>query len=99
MSLPNRRNPYSFDEFLNELHSVDFYLNDKFLIKTVKHYCSDSMPDLHTKIAEFSGNVSRRWRELADEIAKPESRPYLEHYDAHNHRIDRIVETSTNKDT
>ncbi len=91
MSLPDRRNPYSFDEFLNELHSVDFYLDDKFLIKVVKHHCSDSMPDLQTKIAEFSGKVSRRWRELADEIAKPESRSYLQHYDAHNHRIDRIV--------
>lgn len=91
MSLPNRHNPYSFDEFLNNLSLVDFYLDDEFLIKTVKHYCSNSMPELHKKMTEFSRKVSRRWKELADQIAKPELRPYVEYYDAHNHRVDRIV--------
>jgi putative acyl-CoA dehydrogenase len=91
MSLPDRRNPYSFDGFLNNLYSVDFYLDDPFLIKIINHYCSDLMPDLHDEIAKFSLNVSGRWRELADNIAGPQSLPHIEHYDAHNHRIDRIV--------
>lgn len=91
MSLPDRRNPYSFDEFLENLYSVDFYLDDPFLIKIINHYCSDLMPDLHNEVAEFSLKVSGRWRELADNIAGPELRPYIEHYDAHNHRIDRLV--------
>ncbi|MCL5124118.1 MAG: acyl-CoA dehydrogenase [Deltaproteobacteria bacterium] len=91
MSLPDRNNPYSFDEFLNNLNSVDFYLDDPFLIKCVKRYCGDLLPKLHEKIVEFASKVSVRWRVLADRIAKPELRPYIEHYDAHNHRVDRII--------
>ena len=39
----------------------------------------------------LSPKVSRRWRDFADTIATPDRRPYMMHYDGHNHRIDRIV--------
>ncbi|MGC8658303.1 MAG: acyl-CoA dehydrogenase family protein [Desulfomonilaceae bacterium] len=91
MSLPDRNNPYSFDEFLNNLSLVDFYLDDEFLVKVVRHYCSDLMPELHQKMAEFSRKVSRKWKQLADQVARPEAWPHVEHYDAHNHRMDRII--------
>lgn len=91
MNLPDRRNPYSFDEFLEKLRSVDFYEDDPFLQKIVNHYCSDELPQLHDKLQQFSSKVSFQWRELADRIARPEVRPYIEHYDAFNHRMDRIV--------
>lgn len=91
MSLPNRNNPYSFTEFLERRDRFDFYRDDPFLQKLVKKYAADEWETLHEKLLEFSPKVSFRWRDLADRIAKPEVRPYIEHYDAYNNRIDRIV--------
>ncbi len=91
MSLPNRNNPYSFDEFLERRDNFDFYRDDPFLQKLVKKYAINEWEDLHEKLLQFSPKVSFRWKRLADDIAKPEMRPYIEHYDAYNHRIDRIV--------
>ena len=39
----------------------------------------------------LSAKASFRWRDMADAAARPENRPFLLHYDGHNHRIDRIV--------
>lgn len=91
MNLPNRDNPYSFDEFLERRNSFDFYRDDPFLQKTVKKYANADWESLNKSLLEFSPGVSFRWRDLADTIARPEARPYILHYDAHNHRIDRIV--------
>ena len=41
MSLPDRNNPYSFESFLNPLHSFDYYSDDPFLQKTLKHFAGD----------------------------------------------------------
>lgn len=91
MSLPNRNNPYSFTEFLERRDGFDFYRDDPFLQKLVKKYAAGEWETLHGKLLQFSPKVSFRWRDLADRIAKPEVRPYIEHYDAYNNRIDRIV--------
>ncbi|MFZ5643253.1 MAG: acyl-CoA dehydrogenase family protein [Bacillota bacterium] len=91
MSLPNRDNPYSFDEFLEKRNSFDFYRDDPFLQKIVKKYAYNEWESLNKTLLEFSPKVSFRWRDLADTIARPEARPYMLHYDAHDHRIDRIV--------
>lgn len=90
-SLANRDNPYSFDEYLEKLADFDFYADDPFLQRCVKHYCSEEWPALDETLRAYSPNVSFRMRGLADHIARKERHPYLEHYDAHNHRIDRIV--------
>ncbi|OAT82343.1 acyl-CoA dehydrogenase family protein [Desulfotomaculum copahuensis] len=91
MSLPDRDNPYSFDYFLARRNSFDFYRDDPFLQQTVKRYARVGWESLHENLLAFSPRVSFRWKELADTIARPEARPYILHYDAHNHRIDRIV--------
>ncbi|HMK35442.1 MAG TPA: acyl-CoA dehydrogenase family protein [Desulfomonilaceae bacterium] len=91
MTFPDRHNPYSFDSFIEILNSVDFYADDVFLQRAVRHYCSDELPELQDKLLQFSSKVSLRWRHLADRIARPEVRPYIEHYDAFNNRVDRIV--------
>lgn len=91
MTLPDRHNPYSFDEFVENRGAIDFYSDDPFLQRIVNHYCSDELPGLHDILLEFSSKVSFRWSQLADRIARPEVLPYIEHYDAFNHRIDRIV--------
>ncbi len=90
-SLANRDNPYSFDDFLEKLTHFDFYADDPFFQRCVKHYCADEWPALDLNLRAFSPNVSFRMRDLADHIARKERHPYLDHYDAHNHRIDRIV--------
>jgi alkylation response protein AidB-like acyl-CoA dehydrogenase len=91
MSLPDRNNPYSFEHFLNILHSFDFYADDPFLQKTLQHFARDEFVELDRKLLNFSPKVSFRWRPLADTGGKPNKLPYLEHYNAYNQRIDRIV--------
>jgi alkylation response protein AidB-like acyl-CoA dehydrogenase len=91
MSLPDRNNPYSFDAFLNLLHSFDFYADDPFLQKSLEYFAGDEFVELDRKLREFSPKVSFRWRPLADTGGNPNKLPLLEHYNAYNRRIDRIV--------
>ncbi len=91
MSYPNKNNPYNFDEFLAWRNSVDFYADDPFIQAVVKTYTGEAWQEIDQAAREFSPKVSFRWKDFADAIAVPEKRPYMTHYDAHNHRIDRIV--------
>ena len=91
MSLPDRNNPYNFDAFLAQRDNFDFYRDDPFLQRIVRKYAGDERDQLHEKLLAFSPKVSFRWRDMADSIARPEVHPQMLHYDAHNHRIDRIV--------
>ena len=91
MSLPDRNNPYSFENFLNTLHRFDFYTDDPFLQKTLTHFASEEFTELDLKLRTFSPKVSFRWSRLADTGGKPNKLPYIEHYNAFNQRIDRIV--------
>jgi alkylation response protein AidB-like acyl-CoA dehydrogenase len=91
MSLPNRHNPYSFEAFLKLLHDFDFYADDPFLQKVLKYFAGDEFVELDRKLREFSQKVSFRWRPLTDTGGNPKKLPYVEHYNAYNQRIDRIV--------
>ena len=91
MSLPDRNNPYSFDDYLAWREGADYYLEDAFFQKVVKHYAADEWERLDAAARVLSPKVSQRWRRLAEEAATPEKQPYIKHYDGHNHRIDRIV--------
>jgi hypothetical protein len=91
MSLPDRNNPYSFEAFLNLLHGFDFYADDPFLQKTLKYFAGDEFVELDRKLWECSPKVSFRWRPLSDTGGNPNKLPYVEHYNAYNRRIDRIV--------
>jgi len=91
MTLPDRNNPYSFENFLNLLHGFDFYADDPFLQKTLKYFAGDEFVELDRKLRKFSPKVSFRWRPLTDTGGKPNKLPYVEHYNAYNRRIDRIV--------
>jgi len=94
MSLPDRSNPYTFDAFLDRLHGFDFYADDPFLQKALKHFAGDEFVELDLKLREFSSKVSFRWRPLTDTGGCPNKLPYVEHYNAYNRRIDRIVRGS-----
>ena len=91
MPLPNRDNPYTFDDFLACRNSIDYYADDPFLQKVVRHFTGDGWERLDQAARLLSAKASFRWRDLADIAARPENRPSLLHYDGHHHRIDRIV--------
>jgi alkylation response protein AidB-like acyl-CoA dehydrogenase len=91
MSLPDRNNPYSFDDFLAWRKMVDYYADDPFIQKVLKHYTGDEWEQVDEAARAISLKASFRWREFAEIIAWPEKRPYMMHYDGHHHRIDRIV--------
>ena len=94
MGLSDRNNPYSFENFLNRTHRFDFYADDPFLQKTLKYFAGDQFAELDRKLRTFSPKVSHRWRPLADTGGKPNKLPFIEHYDAYNQRIDRIVRSA-----
>ena len=91
MSYANRNNMYSFDEYLKWRNMVNYYSDDTFFQKVLKKYTGDEFPDIHDSLVKMSDKVSYRWRDYSEAISRPEQRPYVMHFDGHNHRIDRIV--------
>ncbi|HBQ25283.1 MAG TPA: acyl-CoA dehydrogenase, partial [Syntrophomonas sp.] len=91
MSLPDRNNPYNFDEYLEWRENFDYYADDPFIQKVVQHFAGDDWERVDHEAREVSKKASFRWRQMAEAIAYPEKRPYIMHYDGHKHRIDRIV--------
>lgn len=91
MTLPTRNNPYKFDEYLSWRQNADYYRDDPFIQKVVKYYTGDDWETADREAREISQKVSYRWRDMAESVSWPEKRPYMMHYDGHNHRIDRIV--------
>lgn len=84
-------NPYSFAEFVSKRDSLNWYTDDDFLQKALKHFSGDSFPTVHANTQAFSIPLSHRWEQLAIHNARPENHPALLHYNAFNQRIDRIV--------
>ncbi len=91
MSSATRENPYSFDTFIDWRNRIDYYGDDDFIQQVVKHFAGKDWQRVDEAARRISARASFRWRDLADEAARPENRPYVLHYDGHNHRIDRIV--------
>jgi len=91
MSKPDRDNPYAFDPFLAWRQEVDYYAHDAFLQAALKTFAGDQWEAADKAAREISPKVSHRWRDMADRIARPENQPSLQAYDAHRHRIDRLV--------
>ncbi|QCK15650.1 acyl-CoA dehydrogenase family protein [Mangrovivirga cuniculi] len=91
MSLPDRNNQYSFDEYLQWRDKFNYYTDDHFLQKVLKHFAGTDWEDADKEARNISQKVSYRWRDLSERISKPEKRPFLTHYDAYHNRIDRIV--------
>jgi len=90
MSLPDRNNPYNFDEFLAWRQAVDYYADDPFIQKVVRHFTGDAWERVDATARSVSLKASFKWRDLAERIALPEKRPFMMHYDGHHRRIDRI---------
>ncbi|MBI5589821.1 MAG: acyl-CoA dehydrogenase family protein [Deltaproteobacteria bacterium] len=91
MSLPDRNNPYTFNEFLAWRQNFDYYRDDPFIQKVVRHFSGSEWEIVDSQARAISQKASFRWRDLSECIARPENRPYVMHYDGHHNRIDRIV--------
>lgn len=93
MSLPDRNNPYNFNEFLTWRRNVDYYRDDPFIQKVLRHFVGNEneWETVDAEARTFSEKVSFRWRDLSEKIAWPEKRPYIIHYDGYGNRIDRII--------
>jgi hypothetical protein len=86
-----KQTSYSFDKFIelrNELNDFD----NPFLKQIIQKYAEDEWETLEARLNHFSQKLSTKWRKWTDDIARPENHPKLLHYDAFNHRIDRIVQ-------
>jgi len=89
----NRDNPYSFDDYLFVRNHFNYYRDDGFFQSLVKKYTGDEFEEINRELQALSDYVSFKFRDLADEANKLENRikcTQIKHYDAHNHRIDRV---------
>lgn len=90
----NRDNPYSFDDYLFVRNQFNYYRDDEFFKMLIKKYVPpEEYEKLHAELCDLSDKVSYDWRDLADEATRLENRmkcTVVQHYDAYNHRIDRI---------
>ncbi len=97
----NRNNPYSFDDYLFVRDNFNYYRDDEFFQALVKNYAGNEFEKIDRDLRALSDYVSFRFSELANKANDLENRikvTKIKHYDAHNHRIDRIercAETET----
>ena len=89
----DRNNPYSFDDYLFVKNHFNFYRDDEFFQALLKKYTGPEFERIDAELKELSDKASYLWRDLADEATRLENRAkctVIQHYDGHNHRIDRI---------
>ncbi|MFX1425685.1 MAG: acyl-CoA dehydrogenase family protein [Promethearchaeota archaeon] len=89
----NRNNPYNFDDYLFVRENFNYYSDDEFFQALVKKYTGNEFEKIDRDLRALSDYVSFRFRNLADKANELENRikvTKLKHFDAHNHRIDRI---------
>jgi len=90
----NRNNPYTFDDFLFVRDHFNYYKDDEFLQALIKkNIPQEELQKIDGDLRALSDYVSFRFRDLADKANELENRikvTKVKHYDAHNHRIDRI---------
>jgi len=90
----DRNNPYSFDDYLLIRNNFNYYRDDQFLQTLIKHYVPNTEYEIIDRdLSALSDYVSNKWKDLADKAAELENRlkvTKIKHYDAHNHRIDKI---------
>ena len=98
----NRDNPYSFDDYIFVKNRFNYYRDDEFFQALVKKYVpAKEFEKIDSELRDLSDIVSYRFKALADEANRLENRikcTTIQHYDAYNHRIDKIkrcAETET----
>lgn len=91
MTLPDPAHPYGFEDYLRWREELDYFDADPFLQRLVDRYAGSVAPRVVQRIRPIARKASTRWREWSEALALPERRPYLQHWDAHHRRLDRVV--------
>jgi len=90
----DRDNPYDFDDYLFVRDQFNYYKDDEFFQALINHFIpEDEYEKIHNDLLALSDYVSYRFRDLSDAANTLDKRAkvtQIKHYDAHNHRIDRI---------
>lgn len=90
----DRDNPYTFDDYLFVRDNFNYYKDDEFFQSLIEHFIPENEFDqIDRDLKGLSDYISFRFRDLAEEANQLENRlkvTKVKHYDAHNHRIDRI---------
>ena len=89
--IPDNHIAYNFDSYLNWRVNIDYYDDDAFLKKALKHFAGEDWHNADLVARDVSEKASGQWRKWSESAGLPENRPYLKHYNAFNQRIDRIV--------
>jgi len=87
----SRENIYSFDEFLAARDSYNDLEDNEYLKKVAKFYLGEEWDTISNELKALSKRTSFTWRYVAEDIAKRENHPTIQHFDAYNRRIDSIV--------
>jgi len=94
LSEGNRNNPYSFDDYLFVMDNFNYYKDDEFLQALINAFVPESESEnIDRDLSALSDVVSSKWKILADNATEIENRmkvTKIKHFDAFNHRIDRI---------
>jgi len=84
-------NSYSFEEYLEVRDRYNDFKDNEFLQKVAKHYVKDEWDSIYEELKALSDKASFEWKHIADEVAKRENHPSIQHFNAYNERIDEIV--------
>ncbi|MFO7797138.1 MAG: acyl-CoA dehydrogenase family protein [Promethearchaeati archaeon] len=90
----DKNNPYDFDDYLFVRDNFNYYDDEEFFQALIKTFIPENeFEKIDRDLRALSDYVSFRFRDLAEEANQLENRikvTKVKHYDAHNHRIDRI---------
>lgn len=81
---------YSFGGFLDKRASLND-IDNPFLQKVLQQFTDTGFDEVMLTLQPFSEKLSYNWRRATAEYARPENHPKIRHFDAFNHRIDRII--------
>jgi alkylation response protein AidB-like acyl-CoA dehydrogenase len=81
---------YSFEPFLKHL-GTNWYDDDQLLQRLLTHFAASAARDAGPALRDWGALCAGTLRDLAEESARPENRPYLRQFDPYNRRVDEIV--------
>lgn len=81
---------YSFAAFLEHLET-NWYDDDPLLQRLLTRFAGPAAREASSALRDWGALCTGTLRELAEESARVEHRPYLRHFDAHGRRVDEIV--------
>ncbi|MGN7478174.1 acyl-CoA dehydrogenase family protein [Solibacillus silvestris] len=90
MGITTQTKNYSFTSFIQQRNVLNDWDNP-FLQQVLKSILKEGYEALEQEIAPYVQKLSTTWREVTDELARPENSPKIRHYNAYNERIDRII--------